>query len=83
MDQWGWRIPFLFALPLGLIGLYLRSQMDDTPVFQELEQEDEITGTPWTRFKDLMLHYWQPILIMFGMVIALNVANYTLLACHA
>ncbi|MGC4934715.1 MFS transporter [Gordonia sp. DT30] len=80
MQTWGWRIPFLLALPLGLIGLYLRTQMEDTPVFQELEQEDEITGTPWTRFKDLILNYWQPILIMFGMVIALNVANYTLLA---
>ncbi len=81
MDQWGgWRIPFLFALPMGLIGLYLRSQMDDTPVFQELEQENEITGTAWTRFKDLIVNYRRPILTMFGMVIALNVANYTLLA---
>ncbi|SDU80965.1 MFS transporter [Gordonia westfalica] len=80
MDQWGWRIPFLLALPMGLIGLYLRSQMDDTPVFQELEQENEITGSAWTRFKDLLVNYRRPILTMFGMVIALNVANYTLLA---
>lgn len=80
MQQWGWRIPFLLALPLGMIGLYLRSQMEDTPVFQEMEQQDEIEGTAWTRFKDLLTNYWQPILIMFGMVIALNVANYTLLA---
>ncbi|GAA1482675.1 MFS transporter [Gordonia sinesedis] len=80
MQTWGWRIPFLLALPLGLIGLYLRSQMEDTPVFQELEQENEITGSPWTRFVDLLTNYWQPILIMFGMVVALNVANYTLLA---
>ncbi|MFW0787722.1 MFS transporter [Gordonia sp. CPCC 206044] len=80
MASWGWRIPFFVALPLGLIGLYLRSQMEDTPVFQELEQEDEIKGSAWTRFKDLLTNYWQPILIMFGMVIALNIANYTLLA---
>ena len=80
MQTWGWRLPFLLALPLGLIGLYLRSQMEDTPVFKELEQEDEITGTPWTRFVDLLTNYWKPILIMFGMVVALNVVNYTLLA---
>ncbi|GAA3702311.1 MFS transporter [Gordonia hankookensis] len=80
MQTWGWRIPFLIALPMGLIGLYLRSQMEDTPVFQELEQEDEIKGTAWTRFKDLLTNYWHPILVMFGMVIALNVVNYTLLA---
>lgn len=80
MQTWGWRIPFLIALPLGLIGLYLRSQLEDTPVFQELDKRDEITGSAYTRFKDLLSNYWKPILIMFGMVIALNVANYTLLA---
>ena len=80
MDQWGWRIPFLLALPMGLIGLYLRSQMEDTPVFQELEQDNEIKGSAWTRFKDLLVNYRRPIITMFGLVIALNVANYTLLA---
>lgn len=80
MQTWGWRIPFLIALPLGLIGLYLRSQLEDTPVFRELDKRDEITGNAYTRFKDLLSNYWRPILIMFGMVIALNVANYTLLA---
>ncbi|MCZ4535748.1 MFS transporter [Gordonia terrae] len=80
MDQWGWRIPFLLALPMGLIGLYLRSQMEDTPVFQELEQDNEIKGSAWTRFKDLLINYRRPIITMFGLVIALNVANYTLLA---
>ena len=80
MDQWGWRIPFLLALPMGLIGLYLRSQMEDTPVFQELEQDNEIEGSAWTRFKDLLINYRRPIITMFGLVIALNVANYTLLA---
>lgn len=80
METWGWRIPFLLALPLGLIGLYLRSQMEDTPVFTEVEAGKEIVGSAWSRFVDLMKNYWRPILIMFGMVVALNVANYTLLA---
>ncbi|MGV9713185.1 MFS transporter [Gordonia sp. NPDC003424] len=80
MQTWGWRIPFLIALPLGLIGLYLRSQMEDTPVFQELEHKAEVERSAWQGLKDLLSNYWRPILIMFGMVIALNVANYTLLA---
>ncbi|MGU3291718.1 MFS transporter [Williamsia sp. M5A3_1d] len=80
MQTWGWRIPFFFALPLGLVGLYLRNQMEDTPIFREMEQKGEIEGTAWTRFVDLLRDYRRPIIIMFGMVIALNVANYTLLA---
>ena len=30
MHAWGWRLPFLIAAPLGLIGFYLRSRLEDT-----------------------------------------------------
>ncbi len=36
MDTYGWRIPFLIAAPLGLVGLYIRLRLDDTPEFTEL-----------------------------------------------
>ncbi len=35
MAQWGWRVPFLLALPLGVTGLYLRLRLDETPAFTE------------------------------------------------
>ncbi|GAA1404476.1 MFS transporter [Glutamicibacter uratoxydans] len=78
MMAYGWRIPFFLALPMGLIGLYLRSKLEDTPVFQELEEagETQDSGT----LKELVLTYWRPILTMAGLVIALNVVNYTLLS---
>jgi len=33
MKDWGWRIPFLLALPMGLVALYLRLKLDETPNF--------------------------------------------------
>lgn len=33
MKAWGWRIPFLLALPMGLVALYLRLKLDETPTF--------------------------------------------------
>jgi MFS family permease len=41
MADWGWRIPFLLAGPMGLIGLYLRSKLADSPAFVELEEADQ------------------------------------------
>lgn len=38
MQQWGWRIPFLVAGPLGLVGLYLRLRLDESPAFKKLEE---------------------------------------------
>ncbi|MGV9825702.1 MFS transporter [Gordonia sp. NPDC003429] len=80
MQTWGWRLPFFVALPLGLVGLYLRTQVGESPVFEELEDEHKLEKSPGQEIIDLVREYWQPVLIMFGMVIALNVVNYTLLA---
>ncbi|MFC6010722.1 MFS transporter [Nocardia lasii] len=79
MDSWGWRIPFLIAGPLGLIGMYLRSRVEDTPVFREIERNEEteqISGV----YRDLVTKYLRPVLTLFGLVIALNVVNYSLLS---
>jgi len=33
MLEWGWRVPFLLAFPLGVIGLYMRLSIEDSPEF--------------------------------------------------
>jgi MHS family proline/betaine transporter-like MFS transporter len=33
LQSWGWRLPFLLALPLGLVGLYIRRRLTESPVF--------------------------------------------------
>ncbi|MCV7131108.1 MULTISPECIES: MFS transporter [Mycolicibacterium] len=80
MHAWGWRLPFLVAAPLGLIGLYLRSRLEDTPVFRELEAKGGTEPETTTQFRDLLGRYWRPILQLGGLVVALNVVNYTLLS---
>ncbi|SEP93972.1 Major Facilitator Superfamily protein [Mycobacterium sp. 88mf] len=79
MGQWGWRLPFLVAAPLGLVGVYLRSRLEDTPIFRELEESGETEQGAVSQFKDLLSEYWAPILRLVGLVVALNVVNYTLL----
>jgi MHS family proline/betaine transporter-like MFS transporter len=80
MHAWGWRLPFLVAAPLGLVGIYLRTRLEDTPIFRELEVKGEKEEKATTAFRDLLAEYWRPILKLGGLVVALNVVNYTLLA---
>ncbi|MFI9063679.1 glycine betaine/L-proline transporter ProP [Streptomyces sp. NPDC053429] len=35
LEDWGWRIPFYLAGPLGLIGLYMRMKLEETPAFKK------------------------------------------------
>ncbi len=44
--SWGWRLPFLIALPLSLIGVYIRLRTDESPVFEQAQQADALSSTP-------------------------------------
>ncbi len=35
LHEYGWRIPFLLAAPIGLIGYYIRVKLEETPEFLE------------------------------------------------
>jgi MHS family proline/betaine transporter-like MFS transporter len=37
LADWGWRVAFLFAAPLGLVARYIRRRLADTPLFIEIE----------------------------------------------
>jgi MFS family permease len=43
---WGWRIPFLLSILLVGIGLYIRLNILETPVFSRLVSEKKIERTP-------------------------------------
>jgi MHS family proline/betaine transporter-like MFS transporter len=46
LTSWGWRIPFLIAAPLGIIGFVIRSKIEDTPDYRALEATDNVSRSP-------------------------------------
>jgi len=44
--SWAWRLPFLVSLPLAFIGIWIRSQLEDTPQFKELKDDGEVAEVP-------------------------------------
>lgn len=82
MLSWGWRLPFFLALPLGLIGVYLRSRLADTPAYLELEKQSEQRekeNKVSAQFRDTF-RLWPNMLACVGLVLAWNVTNYMLTA---
>lgn len=80
MHEWAWRLPFLLAGPLGLVGVYLRSRMAETPLFREVEEQHRQEPSSSIELRHLLTRYRRPLLAMSGLVVALNVVNYTLLS---
>jgi MFS transporter, MHS family, proline/betaine transporter len=79
--SYGWRIPFLIGGPLGLIGLYLRLKLSETPAFEQQEASAEEDGgqSIGSQLKETFAGNTRPLLICTGLVIAFNVADYMLL----
>ena len=77
---WGWRIPFFVALPLGIIGVYLRTRLADTPAFLQLEKEAEAREKELRAGSELkkIANLWPFMLVCMGLVLAWNVTNYML-----
>jgi MHS family shikimate/dehydroshikimate transporter-like MFS transporter len=43
---WGWRVPFLISIILAGVGLYIRLQLQETPVFRDIEAKKAVARLP-------------------------------------
>ena len=80
VTEWGWRIPFLLAGPLGIITHYIRTRVSDSPVYQEMQDKLEAKGeSDDTPIKLLFAKYWKPLLVSFGACMLNAVGFYAVL----
>lgn len=74
MNAWGWRIPFILAGPLGLVAFYIRSRLDESPIFAAIEESGQTEHTP-------LLHtlatQWRPMTILGGYISLTALSFYT------
>ncbi len=77
MLSWGWRIPFLLGGPLGLIALYLRLRLEESPAFENLEQKAGAEGGG-QQFRQTIVEQWPKLLVCMGLVLTFNLTNYML-----
>ena len=46
-NAWGWRIPFLLSLLMVAIAIYIRLQLQETPIFQAIKARGQTATNPW------------------------------------
>ncbi|CAD6559934.1 Proline/betaine transporter [Paraburkholderia hiiakae] len=80
--DWGWRVPFMIAGPLGLVGLYIRTKLEETPAFKreaELREAEE-HARPKLTLHSLLTQHLRPFLLCVGLVLIFNVTDYMALS---
>lgn len=79
LSSWGWRIPFLLALPLGLIALWLRLKLEETPSFQRVERGSASSSASTAVVKPSVGEVAKAILLGIGRLMGWSAAGYTFL----
>ncbi|MBG0738370.1 MHS family MFS transporter [Paeniglutamicibacter antarcticus] len=70
---WGWRIPFLLSAIMVIIGLYVRLKLVETPAFQKVLDEGEVSKLPVGR---VFRTSWQPLILGTFIMLATYVLFY-------
>ncbi|GAA3853658.1 MULTISPECIES: MFS transporter [Amycolatopsis] len=76
LTSWGWRIPFLIAAPLGVVGFVIRTKIEDTPEYRALEATDNVPRSP---VRELFRHNRKQLLQAAGLMTMMHVPFYAVL----
>ncbi|WP_353710292.1 MFS transporter [Arthrobacter sp. K5] len=74
LAAWGWRIPFLLALPLGILCLVMRLKVEDSPEFQAINKTTE--GTSKAPFKEVLTKYPKALAKVTTISLVQNLGTY-------
>lgn len=71
---WGWRVPFLLSSLLVVTGLWIRVQVEESPMFQEIEATEDVEEH--SPLKEVLTQHWRQVLIAIGSRIGSDVTFY-------
>jgi MHS family proline/betaine transporter-like MFS transporter len=75
--SWAWRVPFLISLPVGLVGFYIRSKLEESFEFALLKKQGGLYKSP---FKELLKKHRKQFFIICGLFISISVPFYIFFA---
>lgn len=72
--DWGWRIPFIAGFFIGVIGLYIRKNLSESPIYKAAKETGNLSERP---FREALAKNWSQILIAMGIYATVTAPFYT------
>ena len=76
-EEWGWRIPFLVSIILVIVSYFIRTRMEESPIFQQMKKAGKTSKNPlresFTKWRNLKL----VLIALFGAAAGQGVIWYT------
>ena len=70
MQQWGWRIPFLLAIPMVIVSTAVRRRVEESAAFQEFQAHNEPTKAP---LREVLTQHTSKVLKVTALAFGQNV----------
>lgn len=74
---WGWRVAFWLSAIVVLIGYWIRSSVDDAPIFKEAQARQALIQSEQLGVVEVLRHHWRSVLVGIGARFAENILYYT------
>ena len=74
---WGWRVPFLVSIILLAVSMWIRMQLNESPVYQKMKDEGKTSKAPLTEAFAKWGNLKWVIIVLFGAVAGQAVVWYT------
>jgi len=72
-DMYGWRIPFILGFFIGLVGLYIRTKLHESPVFIEAQEAGHVSESP---ISETFKNNYKEVLLGVGLYLAVTIPFY-------
>lgn len=79
MASWGWRVMFGLGAPLGIIGLWIRYHIDESPEFLAIEADRRLHHTKPPSLGTVVASQWRQMLLFVSILISHTLSNYLVL----
>lgn len=71
--DWGWRLPFIAGLFIGLVGLYIRMHLSESPLYKAAKANQELSSAPVT---ETIKYFWPQLSMAVSIYIAVTAPFY-------
>ena len=77
MLAWGWRIPLLLGAPFGMLALYLRLRIKESPAYEQVSSSTPV-DRGWQQFRNTVVEQWKPMVICGALVVTSQTPDFML-----
>lgn len=74
LELWGWRVPFILGLIVGVVGLYIRAHTDESPHYVEAKEQGSLSEQP---VRDVFAHYLPTLVLGISIYLTVTIPFYT------